>query len=69
MDSFTCTPQHPLLRCAAGLAEVLDSAAGANPVSLSVPEKEAALCELSRAAERVTGLLTRGAGDGGRRGR
>jgi hypothetical protein len=57
MDSFTCTPQHPLLRCAAGLSEVLDSAVGANPVYLSVPEKEVALCELSRAAERVTGLL------------
>jgi hypothetical protein len=49
--------RHPLVAAAQALAEVLDQAAAGNPVYLSVAEKESVLVELTRARERVQGLL------------
>ena len=47
---------HPLVRCVAGIGAALDDADGVGPMSMSTPEKEAALLDLDRAIERAVGL-------------
>ena len=50
---------HPLLRCAAAVAAAVDEARGSDPTYLSIPEKRAALVELSRAGEQLQALVLR----------
>lgn len=50
---------HPVLGCAAVIAEALDSVTGVDPVLMTTVQKEAALRELSVAAERLRGLTLR----------
>ena len=53
------TLDHPVLTCAAAIDAALDQVAGIDPVFMTTPAKAAALRTLSRAVDRVQGLLLR----------
>jgi hypothetical protein len=59
MDQFPPRSDHPILDCADRVHAARDDALAADPVLMTTAQKAEALLELSRAADRVHGLLLR----------
>ena len=59
MDQPSHLPRDPVLTCAARVHAAVDEAAAADPVLMTTTEKAQAMVELTRAADRIRGILLR----------
>src|SRR6187200_61346 len=59
MDQLPPRPDHSILACADRVHAAVDDAVAADPVLMTTAQKAEALLELSRASDRLHGLLLR----------